>query len=40
MGDDAFVAELRPLVWRESPDGTRYSVPYELSVRKGHLVWG
>jgi len=38
--DDAFVAELEPLLWAESPEGTRYQVPYELSVRKGHFSWG
>ena len=38
--DDDFVAELEPLVWANSADGTRYQVPYELSVRKGHFSWG
>lgn len=38
--DNGFVAEIEPLVWAESPDGTRYQVPYELSVRKGHFSWG
>lgn len=38
--DDAFVAELEPLIWAKSDDGKRYQVPYELSVRKGHFSWG
>jgi hypothetical protein len=38
--DDAVVAELEPLTWVESGNGSPHQLPYELSVRKGHFSWG